>query len=44
MGIKINLDVIMAQKKIGLLELADKVEITPVDKTGFFQNCFHHFP
>ncbi|GFI37419.1 helix-turn-helix transcriptional regulator [Lachnospiraceae bacterium 50-23] len=31
MGIKINLDVIMAQKKIGLLELADKVEITPAN-------------
>jgi putative transcriptional regulator len=30
-GIKINLDVIMAQKKIGLLELADKVEITPAN-------------
>lgn len=31
MGIKINLDVIMAQKKVGLLELADKVEITPAN-------------
>ena len=31
MGIKINLDVIMAQKKIGLLDLADKVEITPAN-------------
>ncbi len=31
MGIRIHLDVIMAQKKIGLLELADKVEITPAN-------------
>lgn len=31
MGIQINLDVIMAQKKIGLLELASKVDITPAN-------------
>ena len=28
MGIKINLDVLMAQKKIGLVELAKRVDIT----------------
>ena len=28
MGIQINLDVVMAQRKIGLAELADKVGIT----------------
>lgn len=31
MGIRINLDVIMAQRKIGLVELANKVEITPAN-------------
>lgn len=31
MGIKIHLDVIMAQKKIGLLELAERIEITPAN-------------
>lgn len=31
MGIKINLDVIMTQKKIGLVELAGKVDITPAN-------------
>ena len=31
MGIKINLDVIMAQRKIGLMELAQKVDITPAN-------------
>lgn len=31
MGIQINLDVIMAQRKIGLLELASKVDITPAN-------------
>lgn len=31
MGIKINLDVIMAQKKVGLVELANRVEITPAN-------------
>ena len=31
MGIKINLDVIMAQRKIGLLELAVKIDITPAN-------------
>lgn len=31
MGIRINLDVIMAKRKIGLVELADKVEITPAN-------------
>ena len=31
MGIRINLDVIMAQRKIGLLELAQKVDITPAN-------------
>ena len=31
MGIKINLDVLMAQKKIGLVELAMRVDITPAN-------------
>ena len=31
MGIKINLDVMMAQRKIGLVELAGKVDITPAN-------------
>lgn len=31
MGIKINLDVIMTQRKIGLVELAGKVDITPAN-------------
>lgn len=31
MGIKINLDVIMAQKKVGLVELAGRVDITPAN-------------
>lgn len=31
MGIRIKLDVIMAQKKIGLVELANKIEITPAN-------------
>ena len=31
MGIRINLDVIMAQRKIGLVELANKVDITPAN-------------
>ena len=31
MGIKINLDVPMAQKKIGLVELAKRVDITPAN-------------
>ena len=31
MGIKINLDVLMAQKKTGLVELAKRVEITPAN-------------
>ena len=31
MGIKINLDVIMAQKKVGLVELANRVDITPAN-------------
>ena len=31
MGISINLDVIMAQRKIGLMELAQKVDITPAN-------------
>ena len=38
MGIRINLDVMMAQRKIGLVELAGKVDITPANlsilKTG----------
>lgn len=28
MGIRVNLDVVMAQRKIGLTELANKVDIT----------------
>lgn len=31
MGIKINLDVIMAQRKVGLVELASRVDITPAN-------------
>lgn len=31
MGIRINLDVIMAQRKIGLVELAGKIDITPAN-------------
>ncbi len=31
MGIRINLDVIMTQRKIGLVELAGKVDITPAN-------------
>lgn len=31
MSIKINLDVVMAQRKIGVNELADKVGITPAN-------------
>ena len=31
MGIKINLDVLMAQKQTGLVELAKRVEITPAN-------------
>ena len=31
MGIKINIDVMMARRKIGLTELAGKIEITPAN-------------
>lgn len=31
MGIKVNLDIIMAQRKIGLVELAGKIDITPAN-------------
>lgn len=31
MGIKINLDVIMTQRKMGLVELAGKIDITPAN-------------
>lgn len=31
MGIKIHLDVIMAQRRIGLTELASRVDITPAN-------------
>ena len=31
MGIRINLDFMMAQRKIGLVELAGKVDITPAN-------------
>lgn len=31
MGIKVNLDVIMVQKKVGLVELASRVDITPAN-------------
>lgn len=31
MGIQINLDVMMAQRKIGLVELAGKIDITPAN-------------
>lgn len=29
--IKINLDVVMAKRKVGLVELAEKIEITPAN-------------
>ena len=31
MGIKVHLDVMMAQQGIGLVELANKIEITPAN-------------
>lgn len=31
MGIKVNLSVVMAQRKIGLVELAEKIDITPAN-------------
>lgn len=31
MGIRINIDVMMARRKIGLTELAGKVDITPAN-------------
>lgn len=31
MGIRIKLDVMMAQRKIGLVELAEKIDITPAN-------------
>ena len=31
MGIKVHLDVMMAQKGIGLVELANKIKITPAN-------------
>lgn len=31
MAIKVHLDVMMAQKGIGLVELANKIEITPAN-------------
>ena len=31
MGIKVHLDVMMAQKGIGLVELANKINITPAN-------------
>ena len=31
MGIRINIDVMMAQRKIGLTELAGKIDITPAN-------------
>lgn len=31
MPIKVNLDVMMAKRKIGLMELAEKVDITPAN-------------
>ena len=31
MGIIINLDVMMARRKIGLMELAERLEITPAN-------------
>lgn len=31
MGIKINIDVMMARRKIGLTELAGKIDITPAN-------------
>jgi len=38
MAIIVNLDVMMAQRKIGLMELAEKIDITPANlsilKTG----------
>ena len=31
MGIRINIDVMMAQRKIGLTELSGKIDITPAN-------------
>ena len=31
MGIKINIDIMMARRKIGLTELAGKIDITPAN-------------
>ena len=31
MGIIVNLDVMMAKRKIGLMELAEKVDLTPAN-------------
>ena len=31
MAIVINLDIVMAQRKIGLMELAEKIELTPAN-------------
>lgn len=31
MGIRINLDVIMARRKMGLIELAERIDLTPAN-------------
>ena len=31
MGIVVNLDVIMAKRKIGLMDLAEKIQLTPAN-------------
>jgi len=38
MGIMVNLDVMMARRKIGLMELAEKVNITPAN-LSILKNC-----
>ena len=38
MGIKINIDVMMARRKIGLTELAGKIEITPANLSVLKKN------
>lgn len=38
MGIAVNLDVMMAKRKIGLMELSERVNITPAN-LSILKNC-----
>ena len=38
MPITVNLDVMMARRKIGLIELAEKIDITPAN-LSILKNC-----